>query len=192
MTVFQIPASKVRLRADFFLDEAERICSGSPFTDHGFRLTEEAALSTAEAYFLVNEAYKARRQNQGHRTQPTKVAALTAAVIATVNPLRPEQALSEPNLVSTYANPLFALRLGCNIIQHPLHRSPWNRLQWFCDNLRDDPLTCLDGYLELVRSGKRVIGSDFDIDLSPNELKRLEGRVGFFDVLSEMKVYRDN
>lgn len=188
MSVFQIEVERVRRRADFFLDEAGRLCGLPEFADLGFRLTDQAALFTAEAYYLVNSAYKDKRQNTGHRTQPTKIAAITATVVATVNPIRPEQEPETPSIASTYLNPLLALRLGCNIVQHPLHRQAWMRLQWFCDGLRNEELECLTPYIDAVRQGTRVIGTEFDISVNASDLRRIENRVSFFDVLSQMPI----
>jgi hypothetical protein len=187
--VFAISVAKVRQRADFFLDEASRFCAQRPYSDYGFALSDEDAQFTAEAYYLLSEAYKQKRQITG-RTQPSKIAALTAMVVATINPLRPHNPPDRPNIVSTYANPLYALRLGCNIVQHPLHRQHWTRIQWFCDHLRQDAFICLNDYIAAARAVNRTIGSPFEIDISNQELKCIEGRIGFFDVLSELKIFK--
>lgn len=188
MAVFKIDTEKVRRRADFLLSEASRfVAEGNP-ASFGFQLSDEDAMVAAEAYFLVNEAYKARRQNAGHKTLPTKIAAITALVIATLNPLRPKGEPVTATPTSIYANPLFALRLGCNIVQHALHLQGWMRMQWFCDHLRNDALSGLDGYIEAVRNGGRAVGEPFDIELSLLDLSRIEGRVAFFDVLSQLKI----
>lgn len=190
MTVFQIDVQKVRQRADFFLVEAGQLCAQARFAQYGFALSDENAMYLSEAYFLVNEAYKERRQNEGHKTQPPKIAAITAAVIGMVNPLRPAAPPQAATKETTYANPLFALRAACTIVDHPIHKRPWEQRMWFCDQTRLDRLECLDSYLELVRAGKRTIGDLFDISLSDADLARIEGRFSFYAVLGDMKVFK--
>ena len=168
---------------------AENMSSEEPYKQYGFSLDRQTAEYTAEAYFLVVEAYREKRQHDGHRLQPQKIAAITSAVINTLNPLRPLLPPETADTVTTYANPLFALRICCDIVDHPIHRRPWFQRMWFCDNLRTLDLHCLRGYVEDVRIGSRTLGSNFELSLSQDELGRLEGKFGFFQVLSEMPIF---
>lgn len=188
--MFQIPKEKVRRRADFFLAEAAQMCAEPRYSSLGFELAEDHAQHLAEAYFLVNEAYKAHRQYGDHKTQLPKIAAITSTVVATINPLRPAKPPAKATAVTTYANPLFALRLAASIIDFPFHTQPWVRTMWFCDGIRTDTLPCLDGYLEQTRNGSRLVGDPLDLNLTLDELRRLEGRFNFFYVLDEMPVYK--
>lgn len=192
MTVFEIPSEKVRRRADFFLAEATQMCAVPRYAEYEFSLTDQNAQFLAEAYYLLSEAYKERRQTEGHRTQPPKIASLTTAVVATMNPLRPAKPPNKPNNITTYINPLFALRLADAIIDHPFKSLPWERTQWFCDGIRGDSLQCLAQYVEVARTGDRVVGSPFDMEISRDELRRIEDRFNFFYVLHEMPVFKQD
>jgi hypothetical protein len=190
LTQFQIALEKVRQRADFFVAEAQQQCSTPRFAQYEFGLSRENAELLAEAYFLVNEAFKERRQEPGRRTQPPKIAAITCVVVATLNPLRPKRPPASATVETLYANPMFAMRLGCSIVGHPFHRRSWVEHMWFCDGLRSLSMPCLHRYIEAARNETRVLGAPYELDLSSDELRHIESRVGLFTVLGDLKVYK--
>ncbi len=191
MAKFKIDTDRVRTRADFFLNESNHMSKMDRFSRLDFKMDESHALNAAECYFLISEAYKALRQeNPKHKTQYPKIAAMTSMVIVHTNPFRPTKPVNETNKEILYANPLLALRLGCNIVDHPFAKRPSIQKSNFCEGMLNSKLPCLDNYLLEMRDGTRHLGDSYDVELSIRELREIDTRLSFFQVLGEMPVYK--
>lgn len=70
------------------------------------RLGRMSFLTTA--YFLLNDAYKAKHMKAGHNTEPPKVAALTCMAIMNTLPFRPQNPMHVRTDGELYCNELYA------------------------------------------------------------------------------------
>jgi hypothetical protein len=84
-------------------------------------LNDEVLLAATKAYFLVSDAYKAERLENGHTTEPPKLAAISALVFADFKPLRIID-VSQPirNPLTIHANALLSLYWAGQVFNQPL------------------------------------------------------------------------
>ena len=190
MGTYTIPVERVRRRADFFLVEAELLCATPLLRTCGFQLRPEFAEATAEAYFLLNEAYKSQRMmGDATRTQDPKIAAMTCIAIGVLNPLRPAQVPDPQPPILQYANPMLAMRCASHIVNHPFEGRPFEECARFYDSVRRLQLPSLNQYIRDVRVGARNVGDPFKIDLSFDEIREIENKVSLFTVLQELPIF---
>ena len=126
-----------------------------------------------------------------HKTEPSKIAALTCVSIALVNPVRPLAPPDVPDYVVAYANPMFAMRCACSIVEHPFHRRSWEDRARFYDGLRDLHFSSFDRYIEDSNQGIRKLLDPMKFELGREEMRLIEDKIMMFTVLQELKIYRD-
>lgn len=86
------------------------------------------------AYFLLNDAYKARHMKPGHNTEIPKIAALTCVAIMKILPFRPQNLNNVKTDGELYCNELYALNCISGILGVPveadgsLKQDFWRRL----------------------------------------------------------------
>jgi hypothetical protein len=143
----------------------------------------------AEVYFALTDAYKAAFLSPGRRTEARKIAALTCASIAAVQPLRPPASTIEREEY-LYINPMFAMRCACAIVDHPWHKRAFDERRRFCKALMDIRLPCTDDMIADANANDGVILlGTYSLDLSPPERAFLHMLIGRFEVLEQQKIY---
>lgn len=177
--LIRVNLERVRPRADFFVEAASVVCEREPYSRYGFTLTRRNAEYLAECYFLLNDAYKAHRSRDGHKTLPSKIAAMTSLVVAVLNPLRPSKPPNKPNSDTLYANPMFAVRVAQSILGHDYIHCPFSRVKPFYDQFRNVNLPSLEPYILSIRRGREV-GEEYCIELSSPEIALIDNRILLF------------
>jgi hypothetical protein len=111
-----------------------------------------------EAYFILNESYKAWRIKPGHYTEESKIAALTCAAIMKILPFRP-QTLNMAKTVGEYkCNEIYALNCAAVLLTTPIGSEEdfkqdfWLRL---LDILSDVRCRTLDKFVADINGGKQ-------------------------------------
>lgn len=107
MAVVGKTTEEIVARANLFKELAYQQLWHPVFSSLNIDFRPETANILAESYFALSEAYKRRRLSPGSRTEWIKAAALTAATVAVVNPMRPTGIAI--NYRWPYVNPSFAM-----------------------------------------------------------------------------------
>jgi hypothetical protein len=137
----------------------------------------------AEAYFALSEGYKKKRLNPGARTEWSKAAALSAATVAIVDPLRPAARADTNDPLWPYINPLFAMLCAYG---HARNMFEWQRFdvkRRVYLALRGIELPSLDPIIQEVRTQNGRFTSTWDLTLSSREMAYLDLLVSVFDFL---------
>jgi hypothetical protein len=82
-------AEEIAARAETFRQLAETQLQQEDFKSLNIAFRAELAVILAESYFALSEAYKRKRLHRDSRTEWSKAAALVAATVSVINPLRP-------------------------------------------------------------------------------------------------------
>lgn len=151
---------------------------------------ESAPLLLSECYFALSEAYKHGRLGVGHRTEPTKIAALTCVTIAVVCPLRPPNPDNVERVEEIYANPMLAMTAACSIVGHLFHQRAFDDRRRFYKALMRIEMPSLDPIIQEFVSRDGALNSDWKIDLSRSESGTLDSKVCMFSVLRDVKIFR--
>ena len=142
---------------------------------------------TAECYFALTDAYKARWNLVG-RTEGTKVAALTAAAIAVVKPLRPvATARKLVDVEWPYINPSFAIYAAYDGIPHAFYAHDFDEQRRILRSLRDLSLPCL---APILAEGNETDGNfvtTWDLDPDHSDMAYLDILVSYFEALKRQQ-----
>lgn len=188
MGTHSVDIEKVTRRSEFFIKEFERLAKTESYKDYSLNLSIENAKYTAEASMLLGYEYKERRGIQG-LLKYFKIAAITSLVIGDFVPLGIDDSQREPDKKTQFMNPMFAMRIGCNIVDHPFHTGSWENRIRFYNTLMGLKLDCLDGYKDLIKNNLEI-GKEHDIVISDRDMRLLEMKMNMFSVLSEMKIFK--
>jgi hypothetical protein len=139
-------------------------------------------LILAEAYFALSEAYKRERLEKESRTEWVKAAALVAAAVCVINPLRP---IGRADTIEwLYVNPAFAMLCAYGHAQHIFAAQSFDERRRLYQALQSVRLPCLD---PLISEGN-VTGGKFtttwNLKLSAGEISILDALVTAFNLLA--------
>jgi hypothetical protein len=128
---------------------------------------EASAVLATNVYFLLSNAYKRRRLASANRTYDYKVAAMTAAAIMIVRPLRYLRATMPEEQLLQNANMDCATRAGTSLLDVDLsHVDPDFVRRFHRATLGPLDLPCLSPYLQqfdkVVFAAEYIGGSTFD------------------------------
>lgn len=141
----------------------------------------------ANAYFLLNQAYKAWRIEDDHNTERPKIASLLCLAIATFPPFRPIVATDVRTTAEARANEIFAVACACATLgvtfdlddQHKVDF--WLRLLDILSEYRSETL---EPYLVDVNlEARRPLGS-YELALHERDKSAINQLVTIFEVLS--------
>ena len=156
-----------------------------------------AGVVISNCYFLLSDAYKRRRGMEGSRTHKYKVAALTAATIMAVRPIRVTDAIVVSAQVA-FANQQCCLRAAEALLGLDLERVDADFVRRLYTSVLDRiELPCLGSYLaafeatftppHAVNFAEVETLIPFDdhniLELNPAELASIEGLINQFTTL---------
>jgi hypothetical protein len=145
LTVVGKTAEEVATRAETFQALAELQLEQDDFKTPNIAFVPASASILAECYFALSEGYKRRRLRASSRTEWTKAAALVAATVNVVNPLRPSGRTDDPSWL--YVNPAFGMLCAYGHAQHVFLAPPFDEKRRFYQTLQSLRLPCLDPLL---------------------------------------------
>jgi hypothetical protein len=177
------PAAEVSSRADTIKELAIQQLWNPRFVQLEAEYRPVSGKITAECYFALTDAYKARWGLTG-RTEATKVAALTAAAIAVVKPIRPVAAAKKLDDIQwPYVNPSFAIFAAYDGIPHAFYAHDFDEQRRVLRSLRDLTLTCVN---PIIEEGNRTDGNFvtvWELDHNHPDLAYLDILVSYFESL---------
>jgi hypothetical protein len=183
----------IRSRADTLNDLAIRQLWNPRFVELMARFERPAATILSECYFALTEAYKIRWR-LGGRTEWTKVAALTAATIAVVKPLRPSSRSDVSDVRWPYLNPSFAIFAAYDGIPQAFYALDFDEQRRVLRALRDAELRCLRPIIAEGNStdGKYVTEWSFSFDDPQHcmDAAFLDILISYFESLKREEKYR--
>jgi hypothetical protein len=186
---FSIPQERIDRRAKFFFEIGEQVKNSKPLSAVGPTFDFQSAECLAEAYFLLSEAFKPVRIQEGHKTTKPKIAALTCAAVAMVNPFHFDNPDFE-NLVIRYANPILAMHLACGIIDHPFHKRSFDERRRIYSQILGMGFTCLDEFIADRKAGTPKDLAEYKIALNRGEMREIENLVNLFTVYEQMPIFK--
>lgn len=181
-------AVEIAERADFFKRLLQYQIGSPAFTNVNLTCHPSIGNLLAEVYFAITSAYKAGLLPPGSRTDPIKQAALTCAAVVTVNPLRPASTeIDQEEII--YANPMFAMRCACSIIDHPYHTRSFDERRRVYRGLPGYAVAPADAIIQEALQNDCRTTSTWSIDLSNRERSQLDILVNMFAVYKEMPIW---
>lgn len=148
-----------------------------------FRLARMKTVT--EAYFILNECYKAWRIAPGHFTEEPKIAAITCAAIQKIVPFVPQT----PNMVTTVGeakcNEIFALNCAAAIIGVPLGDGGFKQDFWLrlLDILSDIECRTLDAFVTDINNQRQKPMEDYVRKLHRKDQLELNSLISIFEIL---------
>lgn len=189
MSILSIDLERIEKRLVVYEHGARLVARLDMLSNWNFALARPAALATAEIYFLISDFLKQETfQEPTHWTDHTKVAAITALVVAQCQPFRPNRPIDIENPVFAYANPILALRLGTDAINHKFGKRAWDDRKRFYDTLINSKLAIVDEYIEILKTGSRKIGDPFDIIIKRDDMQKIRQSINMFVVLNGIRL----
>jgi hypothetical protein len=184
-------AAEVASRADVLAELAFKQLWQRDFVSLAAEFRRPTSRIMAECYFAMSEAYKRQTLSPGARSEWTKVAALTAATIAVVNPIRPSaRAADLGNPAWLYVNPSFAMFAAYDGIPNLFFAKDFDEQRRVLRSLRELRLPSLN---PIIVEGVQADGnftSDWYIDLNSSELSYLDLLISYFVLLKENEEIR--
>jgi hypothetical protein len=185
----QRSTAEVNSRADTISKLANRQLWNPRFVELEAQYNTASGRIVAECYFALTEAYKQRWGLSG-RTEGTKVAALTAAAIAVVKPIRPvPQAKKLDDVQWLYVNPSFAIFAAYDGIAHAFYAQDFDERRRLFRSLQQLSLPCID---PIIAEGNATDGKFTTVwQLDPNhpDLAYLDVLVSYFEALKREQEY---
>jgi hypothetical protein len=173
--------SRIERRAGFLIKAARYVRDVASFDTTEIVLREDALPWIAKGYFLLSEAYKARRKLPGN-TQPPKQAAFTALAIMTFRPFEAVQSGSVRAPKSVHANQIFAfycarrqLESNFRVLTPTLQDRAYHLLSI-------QTAKCLSHLIADSKLGLHKLTYDLEIDL---DLAEIDGLILLFELLAE-------
>lgn len=185
MPEFQIPIERVERRAKYFRDRLSALSHQTDFSRYlRYQIDDDLALATAELYWLVNYAYKRKRNiSHHHWTEHSKVAAFTAVSICSNQLLRRADHHELPEPTDFLANPMFAVRCACDRIKTPLNQLGFEETDRIYQGFLDLTFSFGDRYFELLKAGHQL-GSKIELALTASDMRLLEDKITIFHLLA--------
>jgi hypothetical protein len=181
-------AEEVAERADFFKRLLQYQIGSPAFTSINLTCHPSIGNLLAEVYFAITNAYKSGLLPPGSRTDPIKQAALTCAAVVTVNPIRPiSTEIDQEEII--YANPMFAMRCACSIIDHPYHTRSFDERRRVYRGLPGLCVRPADAMIQEALQNDCRTTSTWTIELSSRERSQLDILVNMFAVYKEMPIF---
>jgi hypothetical protein len=182
--MFRFSADPVKCskRKNFLFDRLQDLQAGdeaSLFSQ--YELFDEPALATVEAYFMLHDAYKAKRQiPPDHFTEFSKVAAFSAIAIGFLCPLRAKHPHRDSNLQDQMINPMFGVRLALQRVGATLESLSNEEKDRIYQGFRDFKFPALDDFFTDLRNGKRELFDPIDVNLGEQEVIYIEDKITIF------------
>jgi hypothetical protein len=176
-------AEEIAARAETFSALAHAQLWLPEFAALNIHFEPATASILAEAYFAISEAYKRERLKPGSRTEWTKAAALAAATVAIVKPLRPVGAPNDP--LWPLINPMFAMTCAYGYVRNMFGAKPFDEKHRMYRALMGLELPSLAALIEEGNATKGKFQSRWEITLSPHEIALLDLLVAYFVQLQE-------
>jgi hypothetical protein len=148
---------------------------------------ENRLLPMVRGYFLLNEAYKNWRIEDGHNTEKPKIAALQAVVIARFQPFLPSEPSNAKTLAEARCNELFALAYASAILERtfvpdtPEKRDFWLRL---LDIIAGSSAQTLEPYYQDVAMQIDRPLEDYTIAILTQDRVAINSLISIFELIS--------
>jgi hypothetical protein len=104
-------------RAEFLIGIANDLQSSGALPSTSIILRLERVKLATHAYFILNDAYHRWRIEEGHFTQPPKIAALQSLCIMRVQPFRLAHPANATTIAEARSNEIFSLAAAGAILQ---------------------------------------------------------------------------
>jgi len=143
----------------------------------------ESAVILAESYFALSEAYKRKRLHRESRTEWSKTAALVAATVSVINPLRPRGRADDPTWL--YVNPAFGMLCAYGHAQAVFFARRFDERRRLLQSLQSLRLPCLDPIIAEANATGGRFHSNWQIEISNNEMSQLDALVTAFMLLKQ-------
>lgn len=186
---FSLEKVRVEKRSVALFQVASSVASSPAFCGQKYTFQKSHFDGLAAYYYLLNEAYKRARIINGHRTRPAKIAALSCLAISVIMPIRPASGVISC-LEDLYINPLFAMRLGTSIVNHPLHLQHHDNQMRFCRSLIDVEFDFAANYANDFQQGIINYDQKYSFSLERANRSIVDMKVNMFEVLGELKIAR--
>lgn len=183
MPVVGKTAAEIAARAATFRRLAQIQLEHPDFAALNISFRPETANILAECYFALSEAYKIERLPPGSRTNWIKAAALVAATVCAVNPLRP--AGRSDSLEWLYINPQFALLCAYGHARSVFLPDRFDEKRRFYQSFQNVVLPSLAPIIAEGNASNGVFKSTWKITLSDSEKSYLDLLVSSFVLLDE-------
>lgn len=196
MSFFRVTQERIKRRADYLRTIGVATAEEQLFKDAGVTFDPAMGEVLAQGCFMLSESYRTYRSRPDHLINTSKIAAIATAVITTLDPMRVEN--PDPhNTVHRYANPIFALRCGMTMVNHPFHTRNFDELRRIYDKMLVTQFPCLQTFTADVDADSIKPPEDynkakdkFTIGISQKEMADLETYVSMYAVFREMKIYK--
>jgi len=177
--------NRIVTRTEYIERRADELMQSRVLSPADVRFRKPAARFVAEAYFLLSEAYKAKRMNPGARTQEPKIAAFTTLAILAISPFQAIHPLQVRRQETVVANPIFGLYCGSSIIANDFSSLPNDSYRRALNFLRHIRLPCLRAYITDVSIGISRSQDVYDIVLDASELGTIDAVILLHEILNQ-------
>lgn len=184
-------AERIDSRHDVYAFAAQAIGRQPDFHKYKFHLVEARSRLAVEAAFLLNDAFKKLRfENPEHGSEPPKVAAFLSLAVCQVLPFQPGAPIDTEMAAYSRANAMYAMRLACGLIGHPVEKRSEEGLLRIYDRLMRERVSAIDEIVEATRSNSRAVGDVVEMGLTRDEMGLIQNRISMFEVLAGMPIYK--
>lgn len=181
-----VDARRFDERRDFLTRIGEELLKPSVYRGEliVFRIGRMKALT--EAYFILNESYKAWRIVPGHNTEESKIAALTCAAIMKIVPFRPQTLIMAKTVGEYKCNEIYALNCAAAIVgvslglDQDLKPDFWLRL---LDILSDVKCHTLDGFVADINAGRQEPLESYVAEIDRRDHLEINTLITIFELL---------
>ncbi len=194
MSVPSRSAEELTERSAYFKHILDLQCGSSLFRLSPIEYHVSMPEILAHVYFCLTDAYKQKHLHIGHRTDLAKRAAIKAATIAYVAPLRPPPGVNIPpqddsfeGSLYRYANPMLAMRAASSVVAHPFHKRPFDDRRRVFNALAGLKFASVDPILAEARTNEGLITSAWTINITPQEESNIGLLVDQFILYSMLK-----
>ncbi len=145
--------------------------------------TNRIKLAT-EGYFLLNHAYKKWRINDGHRTEPPKIAALTCMSLAVFQPMLPIDPSNAETVLEARCNEIYSLACAATFLGIPFKPNESNFYLRVLDVLSETDCDTLEVYrVDKDMQNNRVLGS-YDLSVLDRDKQSMNSLISLFEALA--------
>jgi hypothetical protein len=180
-------------REEFLIGIARDLQSSGILPEARLALREGRVRLATRSYFVLNEAYHRWRIEEGHYTQPPKIAALQSLCIMRIEPFR----LIEPGNALTTAearpNEIYAVAVASAILGIPINKQGQEKTdQWLRILDLWSSYTC-ESIESIIQDAEYQISrnrTDYRINILDVDMPRINSLVTIFELLLENSVLR--
>jgi hypothetical protein len=184
-----VSSQDILARAGFFEAAIEVALASPAFVGVPLFHHPRIPVVLAESYFALTEAYKYHHLQPGKRTEEIKQAALTAATICVVKPLRPQHGAAATEEM-IYCNQMLAMRAACAIVEHPFGSRAFDERRRFYRAIGDFALPAIAPLIAEANANNGELTTEFSFDLSLRERHDLNMLINMFAVLRDLRIYK--